>query len=39
MTNGHDLLRDHVTLAVGCMDRICLNGYIPNLHVPGWQPA
>jgi hypothetical protein len=35
MTNVNDLLRDHVTLTVDCMDRIYLNGYIPNLQVPG----
>jgi hypothetical protein len=35
MTNVNDLLRDHVTLTVECMDRIYLNGYIPNLQVPG----
>ena len=35
MTNVKDLLRDHVTLAVDCLDRIYLNGYIANLQVPG----
>jgi hypothetical protein len=35
MTNVNDILRDHVTLTVDCMDRIYLNGYIPNLQVPG----
>jgi hypothetical protein len=35
MTNVNDILRDHVTLMVDCMDRIYLNGYIPNLQVPG----
>ena len=35
MTNVDDLLRDHVTLTVECLDRIYLNGYIPTLQMPG----
>ena len=35
MTNVNEILRDHVTLTVDCMDRIYLNGYLPNLQVPG----
>lgn len=35
MTNVNEILREHVTLTVDCMDRIYLNGYIPNLQVPG----
>jgi hypothetical protein len=35
MTNVNDLLRDHVTLTVECLDRLYLNGYIPTLQVPG----
>jgi hypothetical protein len=35
MTNVNDLLRDHVTLTVECLDRIYLNGYIPTLQIPG----
>ena len=35
MTNVNDLLRDHVTLTLECLDRIYLNGYIPTLQVPG----
>jgi len=35
MTNVNEILRDHVTLAVDCLDRIYLNGYIPKLQVPG----
>jgi len=35
MTNVNDLLHDHVTLTVECLDRIYLNGYIPTLQVPG----
>src|SRR3970040_72861 len=35
MTNVNEILRDHVNLEVDCMDRLYLNGYIPNLQVPG----
>ena len=35
MPNINDLLRDHVTLQVECLDRIYLNGYIPNLQILG----
>jgi hypothetical protein len=35
MTYVNEILRDPVTLTVDCMDRIYLNGYIPNLQVPG----
>jgi len=35
MINVNEILRDHVSLSVDCMDRIYLNGYIPNLQVPG----
>ena len=31
----NEILRDHVTLDVECIDRIYLNGYIPNLQTPG----
>lgn len=31
----NDLLDGHVGLDIECMDRIYLNGYIPNLQVPG----
>ena len=30
-----DLLDGHVALDVECLDRIYLNGYVPNLQVPG----
>ncbi len=30
-----ELLRDHVTLEVECMDRLYLNGYIPRLQTRG----
>jgi hypothetical protein len=35
MTNVNEILREHVTLTVDCVDRLYLNGYIPNLQVPG----
>jgi hypothetical protein len=35
MTNINELLREHVTLDIECIDRIYLNGYIPTLQVPG----
>lgn len=35
MPNINDLLRNHVTLEVECMDSIYLNGYIPTLQIPG----
>jgi hypothetical protein len=35
MSTISELLREHVTLDVECLDRIYLNGYVPNLQVPG----
>jgi hypothetical protein len=35
MVNVNEILRDHITLSVDCLDRIYLNGYIPTLQVPG----
>lgn len=35
MTNINDLLREHVTLTVECLDSIYLNGYIPTLQTSG----
>jgi len=31
----NEILKDRVTLDVECIDRIYLNGYIPNLQMPG----
>jgi hypothetical protein len=31
----NEILEEHVTLDVECIDRIYLNGYIPNLQMPG----
>jgi hypothetical protein len=35
MTTINDLLQHHVTLAVECLDRLYLNGYVPTLQLPG----
>ncbi len=31
----YDILDGHVSLDVECLDRIYLNGYVPNLQVGG----
>ena len=33
--NVAELLRDHVTLEVACIDRMYLNGYVPGVQTPG----
>jgi hypothetical protein len=35
MPNIDEILRDHVTLELECMDRIYLNGYVPKLQTGG----
>jgi hypothetical protein len=35
MTDINEILKEHVSLDIECIDRIYLNGYIPNLQVPG----
>ncbi len=35
MPDINEILRDHVTLEVECMDRIYLNGYVPKLQTGG----
>lgn len=35
MTTINDLLRQHVTLDIECLDRLYLNGYVPCLQMPG----
>jgi hypothetical protein len=35
MTNVNELLREHITLEVDCVDRIYLNGYVPTLQMGG----
>jgi len=31
----NDILDGHVTLDLECLDRVYLNGYVPNLQVGG----
>ena len=35
VVNVNDLLREHVVLDLECLDRLYLNGYVPNLQVSG----
>lgn len=35
VANVNDLLAGHVTLDLECLDRVYLNGYVPNLQVGG----
>ena len=35
MTDINTILKEHVTLDIECIDRIYLNGYIPNLQMGG----
>lgn len=35
MANINELLEDHVTLEVECIDRVYLNGYVPTLVTSG----
>ena len=35
VVNVNDLLDDHVTLDLECLDRIYLNAYVPNLQTSG----
>lgn len=35
MPNVAELIREHVTLEVECVDRLYLNGYIPTLQDAG----
>lgn len=35
MPNIDAIIRDHVTLSVGCIDRIYVNGYVPGLQTSG----
>ena len=35
MVNVNDLLRNHVSLEVECIDRLYLNGYVPRLQTSG----
>ena len=35
MPNVHEIIRDHVSLSISCLDRLYVNGYIPKLQTPG----
>jgi hypothetical protein len=35
LVTTHDILGGHVSLDIECLDRIYLNGYVPNLQVGG----
>ena len=35
MPNVHELIRDHVTLSIRCLDRLYLHGYMPKLQTSG----
>jgi len=35
MVSAADVLRDRTGLDITCLDRVYLNGYVPNLQVPG----
>jgi hypothetical protein len=34
MPNVHEIIRDHVSLSIGCVDRLYVNGYVPRLQLP-----
>ena len=35
MPNVHELIRDHVTLSIRCLDRLYLHAYMPTLQTSG----
>jgi len=35
MPNVHEIIRDHVSLSITCVDRLYVNGYLPGLQTPG----
>jgi hypothetical protein len=35
MPNVHEIIRDHVSLSISCVDRIYVNGYMPALQTSG----
>ena len=35
MPNVHELIRDHVTLSIRCLDRLYLHAYMPKLQTSG----
>jgi hypothetical protein len=35
MPNVHEIIRDHVSLSITCVDRLYVNGYLPTLQTGG----
>jgi hypothetical protein len=35
MPNLHEIIRDHVSLSISCIDRLYVNGYLPALQTSG----
>ncbi len=35
MPNVHEIIRDHVSLSITCVDRLYVNGYLPRLQTTG----
>lgn len=35
MPNVHEIIRDHVSLSITCVDRLYINGYLPGLQTSG----
>ena len=35
MTNANEILKEQVTLDIECIDRLYLNGYIPQMQTSG----
>ncbi len=35
MPNVYEIIRDHVSPSIGCIDRLYANGYLPTLQTPG----
>jgi hypothetical protein len=34
MPNVYEIIRDHVSLSIACVDRLYINGYVPTLQLP-----
>lgn len=34
MPNVYEIIRDHVSLSISCVDRLYVNGYVPTLQLP-----
>jgi hypothetical protein len=34
MPNVHEIIRNHVSLSIDCIDRVYVNGYMPTLQIP-----